>query len=280
MIAPRITRDGSALLRSTELSGPGTASSYAVTAPATPAAQRRGDPEGPAPSSLVGGTSGGRTSGSWSDGRSISISGGDELLRRQRLGGGDNVGRGPGPRAAGRAGAPADSGRAGGCGGHDDGDPDGRGRRRGRLPGRLPLGLGDVGAGVWPGGLHLPRAGAPHPLLRRGGGQGADASRGERSRKPDSVLSENQEHEVELELLREDNEQLLTQYEREKALRKQAEEVRGRRLRRGPARGPRPAPPGTSRLQPPPCAGPAPAPPSPPVPPGPRARPGGEPDPG
>lgn len=41
----------------------------------------------------------------------------------------------------------------------------------------------------------------------------------------DSVLSENQEHEVELELLREDNEQLLTQYEREKALRKQAEEV-------------------------------------------------------
>lgn len=45
----------------------------------------------------------------------------------------------------------------------------------------------------------------------------------------DSVLSENQEHEVELELLREDNEQLLTQYEREKALRKQAEEVRGPR---------------------------------------------------
>ncbi|XP_037363712.1 C-Jun-amino-terminal kinase-interacting protein 3 isoform X5 [Talpa occidentalis] len=40
----------------------------------------------------------------------------------------------------------------------------------------------------------------------------------------DAVLSENQEHEVELELLREDNEQLLTQYEREKALRKQAEE--------------------------------------------------------
>ncbi|XP_061256714.1 C-Jun-amino-terminal kinase-interacting protein 3 isoform X13 [Bos javanicus] len=40
----------------------------------------------------------------------------------------------------------------------------------------------------------------------------------------DSVLSENQEHEVELELLREDNEQLLTQYEREKSLRKQAEE--------------------------------------------------------
>ncbi|CAJ0962576.1 unnamed protein product, partial [Ranitomeya imitator] len=32
----------------------------------------------------------------------------------------------------------------------------------------------------------------------------------------------NQEHEVELELLREDNEQLLTQYEREKALRKHA----------------------------------------------------------
>ncbi|XP_059835233.1 C-Jun-amino-terminal kinase-interacting protein 3 isoform X2 [Hypanus sabinus] len=40
----------------------------------------------------------------------------------------------------------------------------------------------------------------------------------------DSVFSENQEHEVELELLREDNEQLLTQYEREKSLRKQAEE--------------------------------------------------------
>ncbi|XP_067316731.1 C-Jun-amino-terminal kinase-interacting protein 3 isoform X16 [Anolis sagrei] len=40
----------------------------------------------------------------------------------------------------------------------------------------------------------------------------------------DSVLTDNQEHEVELELLREDNEQLLTQYEREKALRKQAEE--------------------------------------------------------
>ncbi|XP_069037212.1 C-Jun-amino-terminal kinase-interacting protein 3 isoform X15 [Lepisosteus oculatus] len=40
----------------------------------------------------------------------------------------------------------------------------------------------------------------------------------------DSVLTENQEHEVELELLKEDNEQLLTQYEREKALRKQAEE--------------------------------------------------------
>ncbi|XP_060028624.1 C-Jun-amino-terminal kinase-interacting protein 3 isoform X4 [Erinaceus europaeus] len=40
----------------------------------------------------------------------------------------------------------------------------------------------------------------------------------------DAVLGENQEHEVELELLREDNEQLLTQYEREKALRKQAEE--------------------------------------------------------
>ncbi|KAF3846605.1 hypothetical protein F7725_003683 [Dissostichus mawsoni] len=34
----------------------------------------------------------------------------------------------------------------------------------------------------------------------------------------------NQEHEVELELLKEDNEQLITQYEREKALRKQAEE--------------------------------------------------------
>ncbi len=41
----------------------------------------------------------------------------------------------------------------------------------------------------------------------------------------DSVLTENQEHEVELELLKEDNEQLITQYEREKSLRKQAEEV-------------------------------------------------------
>ncbi|XP_071060178.1 C-Jun-amino-terminal kinase-interacting protein 3 isoform X16 [Pseudochaenichthys georgianus] len=40
----------------------------------------------------------------------------------------------------------------------------------------------------------------------------------------DGVLTENQEHEVELELLKEDNEQLITQYEREKALRKQAEE--------------------------------------------------------
>ncbi|XP_072273799.1 C-Jun-amino-terminal kinase-interacting protein 3 isoform X11 [Pyxicephalus adspersus] len=40
----------------------------------------------------------------------------------------------------------------------------------------------------------------------------------------DAVLTENQEHEVELELLKEDNEQLLTQYDREKALRKQAEE--------------------------------------------------------
>ena len=42
----------------------------------------------------------------------------------------------------------------------------------------------------------------------------------------DAVLTENQEHEVELELLKEDNEQLITQYEREKALRKHAEEVR------------------------------------------------------
>uniref|UniRef100_A0A1A7YAK9 C-Jun-amino-terminal kinase-interacting protein 3 n=1 Tax=Iconisemion striatum TaxID=60296 RepID=A0A1A7YAK9_9TELE len=40
----------------------------------------------------------------------------------------------------------------------------------------------------------------------------------------DAVLTENQEHEVELELLKEDNEQLITQYEREKQLRKQAEE--------------------------------------------------------
>lgn len=40
----------------------------------------------------------------------------------------------------------------------------------------------------------------------------------------DSVFAENQEHEVDLELLKEDNEQLITQYEREKALRKHAEE--------------------------------------------------------
>ncbi|CAL8304656.1 unnamed protein product [Lota lota] len=40
----------------------------------------------------------------------------------------------------------------------------------------------------------------------------------------DSVFSVNQEHEVELELLKEDNEQLVTQYEREKALRKHTEE--------------------------------------------------------
>ncbi|XP_062331186.1 C-Jun-amino-terminal kinase-interacting protein 4 isoform X5 [Osmerus eperlanus] len=40
----------------------------------------------------------------------------------------------------------------------------------------------------------------------------------------DSVFAVNQEHEVELELLKEDNEQLITQYEREKALKKHAEE--------------------------------------------------------
>ncbi|XP_059893216.1 C-Jun-amino-terminal kinase-interacting protein 4-like [Gadus macrocephalus] len=40
----------------------------------------------------------------------------------------------------------------------------------------------------------------------------------------DSVFSINQDHEVELELLKEDNEQLVTQYEREKALRKHTEE--------------------------------------------------------
>ncbi|XP_072224473.1 sperm associated antigen 9a isoform X4 [Leuresthes tenuis] len=40
----------------------------------------------------------------------------------------------------------------------------------------------------------------------------------------DSVFAEKQEHEVELELLKDDNEQLITQYEREKALRKHAEE--------------------------------------------------------
>lgn len=68
----------------------------------------------------------------------------------------------------------------------------------------------------------------------------------------DSVLSENQEHEVELELLREDNEQLLTQYEREKALRKQAEEVRGPG---GWGRGPAPRPPPRDAVRPP--SGPA-----------------------
>jgi len=41
----------------------------------------------------------------------------------------------------------------------------------------------------------------------------------------DLSYTENQEHEVELELLREDNEQLVTQYEREKALRKTTEQV-------------------------------------------------------
>lgn len=40
----------------------------------------------------------------------------------------------------------------------------------------------------------------------------------------DSAYQTNQEHEVELELLREDNEQLITQYEREKAARKLAEQ--------------------------------------------------------
>lgn len=42
----------------------------------------------------------------------------------------------------------------------------------------------------------------------------------------DLSYTENQEHEVELELLREDNEQLVTQYEREKQLRKSADQVR------------------------------------------------------
>lgn len=40
----------------------------------------------------------------------------------------------------------------------------------------------------------------------------------------DSAVMDNQEHEVEIELLREDNEQLMTQYEREKQLRKAAEQ--------------------------------------------------------
>lgn len=40
----------------------------------------------------------------------------------------------------------------------------------------------------------------------------------------DAAYKSNQEQDVELELLREDNEQLVTQYEREKAARKQAEQ--------------------------------------------------------
>lgn len=40
----------------------------------------------------------------------------------------------------------------------------------------------------------------------------------------DAAYQSNQEQEVEVELLREDNEQLVTQYEREKAARKQAEQ--------------------------------------------------------
>ncbi len=41
----------------------------------------------------------------------------------------------------------------------------------------------------------------------------------------DQVYRDKQENEVELELLRDDNEQLLTQYEREKQLRKGSEQV-------------------------------------------------------
>lgn len=44
----------------------------------------------------------------------------------------------------------------------------------------------------------------------------------------DLSYTENQEHEVEVELLREDNEQLVTQYEREKALRKTTEQVKNK----------------------------------------------------
>lgn len=43
----------------------------------------------------------------------------------------------------------------------------------------------------------------------------------------DQAYAEKQESEVELELLRDDNEQLLTQYEREKQLRRGAEQVCG-----------------------------------------------------
>jgi hypothetical protein len=41
----------------------------------------------------------------------------------------------------------------------------------------------------------------------------------------DLAYTANQEHEVELELLREDNEQLVTQYEREKQLRRTTDSV-------------------------------------------------------
>lgn len=69
----------------------------------------------------------------------------------------------------------------------------------------------------------------------------------------DSVFAQDQEHQVELELLRDDNEQLITQYEREKALRKHAEEVRagGSAARAGAGslggRGSRPGPRGEAR---------------------------------
>lgn len=57
--------------------------------------------------------------------------------------------------------------------------------------------------GAVAGGQHLPGVRADDRALRRGRGQ-------------DAAYQTNQEHEVELELLREDNEQLVTQYEREK----------------------------------------------------------------
>lgn len=44
----------------------------------------------------------------------------------------------------------------------------------------------------------------------------------------DQAYSEKQEVDVEMELLREDNEQLLTQYEREKQLRKSADQVKNK----------------------------------------------------
>lgn len=61
----------------------------------------------------------------------------------------------------------------------------------------------DVGECAVAGGQHLPGVRADDRALRRGRGQ-------------DAAYQTNQEHEVELELLREDNEQLVTQYEREK----------------------------------------------------------------
>ena len=74
-----------------------------------------------------------------------------------------SAGDAPGRRAARHHGA------GGWCG-----VPGGARRLRGR----------DVGAGVRPGRLHLPRVRAAHRALRRGGGQGADATGGSRAGEP------------------------------------------------------------------------------------------------